>query len=37
MLASQCISEDIILVSNDNIFKIIAEFRDDFKHQNWID
>ena len=36
ILASQSISEDMILVSNDNIFKVIAEFRNDFKHQNWI-
>ena len=37
ILASQCIDEDIIMVSNDNIFKIITEFRKDFKHENWID
>ena len=37
MLASQCIDENIIMVSNDNIFKIIAGFRQDFRHENWID
>ena len=36
ILASQCIDENLIMVSNDNIFKIVAELRKDFKYENWI-
>ena len=36
LIASQVIFKDMILVSNDNIFKTIAEIRDDFKYENWI-
>jgi len=36
LIASQVIFKDMILVSNDNIFKTISEIRDDFKYDNWI-
>jgi len=36
VIASQAIHDDMILVSNDSIFKTISEIRDDFKYENWL-
>ena len=35
MLASSAIADDMVLVSNDGIFKKIQEFRNDLRVENW--
>ena len=35
MLASSAISENAVLVSNDNIFKVIKDIHHNFHFENW--